>query len=165
MSVAHAMPAVAEIRVGISDLQCAQGPSVRVITHALGSCVGVFAWHPQTLRGGCLHFKLPATEKPRPEQPFMYANTGLRALFRTLVRNAREARRLRLVACGGAEMAWGPKSCEVGERNVEALRAFLHRHRLTLDAEDFGGSDARTAGIDLTDGGVHVRTASKIYTL
>jgi chemotaxis protein CheD len=143
-----------EVRVGIGDLGMGQGPEGTVVTHALGSCVGVFAFHPISRLGACLHYMLP--KNASQEEPYKFADTGLPLLIRSVSTSLKEARPLRLVACGGATLQRDVELFRIGQRNVAALRAFLWKHGLLLAAEDLGGEQPRTARLDLQSGLVTV---------
>lgn len=147
-----------ELAVGIADLQIA-GPPVRsIVTHALGSCVGVFVWDPETCLGGCLHYMLPKSDGS-PGNPDRFADTGMARLIRGVAPDKAAARRLRIVACGGASM-YEENSFRVGPRNIAALKQFLWNIGLPLAAHDLGGNSPRTARIDLASGRVTVDSSN-----
>ena len=151
----YALPAKAtEVRVGIADLGMGQGPEGSVVTHALGSCIGVFAYHPVTRLGACLHYMLP--KNPGDDTPYKYADSGLPLLIRSVASNRREARQLRLVAVGGATLQRDVELFRIGQRNIAALKEFFWKHGLILAADDVGGDAPRTARIDLASGQVTV---------
>jgi len=143
---------VPETRVGIADLGVGRGPKGSVVTHALGSCVAVFAWHPITLVGGCLHYMLPVTSTG--EEPHKFANTGIPRLLRAVARSRSDLARLRIVATGGAKMQATVSSFQIGARNVDAVHRVLEELGLRLHAHDLGGSAPRTARLDLANGRV-----------
>ena len=47
-----------ELKVGIGDMKFARGDS-RIITYALGSCIGITFYDPLIKLGGLLHIMLP----------------------------------------------------------------------------------------------------------
>ena len=157
------LPPVGEVRVGIADLGMGRGPEGTVVTHALGSCIGVFAWHPETKLGACLHFMLP--KNPGDGEPYKYADSGIPLLIRSVVDSRKEARKLRIVATGGANMQRDVELFRIGKRNVAALRALMWRHGLVLAAEDLGGSTPRTARLDLSNGLVTVQAGPQTHVL
>jgi len=154
---------VEEVRVGIADLGMGRGPQGSVVTHALGSCIGVFAWHPVTKLGACLHYMLP--KNPGEGTPYKYADSGIPLLIRSVVQSRREARKLRIVATGGANMQRDVELFRIGKRNIAALRALMWRHGLVLAAEDLGGCSPRTARLDLSNGQVTVQSGSQTLVL
>lgn len=148
-----------EVSVGIGDMKIARAPATSVVTHALGSCIGVFAWDPETKVGGCLHYMLPKSEGGT--EPLKYADTGLPLLIRGVAPEAAIAKRLRIVACGGAQMNTDSAMFRIGQRNVAAVRQFMWQFGLVLAAHDFGGNSPRTARLDLRTGQVTVDSASR----
>jgi chemotaxis protein CheD len=150
----------AEVVVGIGDLQVGRPPVATLVTHALGSCVGVFAWDPETHIGACLHFMLPKSDSPGRD-PNKYADTGMPRLVRAVAPDTAVAQRLRLVACGGAVMNGDAGMFRIGQRNVAAVRQFLWHYGLVLAAHDFAGTEPRTARLDLATGRVCVDSGSR----
>lgn len=165
MSAAAFKGAKPQRRVLVGDLQVGQGPNLTIITYALGSCVGLFAWHPDTLQGGCLHYKLPRCPDPTSDEPFKYGDRGIPTLIRSLAHSASDARRLRLVACGGASLAVENGTRRVGQRNIAILKKFLWKHGLVLAAHDLGGSTPRTVELDLATGQVAVQARHSLEIL
>jgi chemotaxis protein CheD len=58
-----------------------------LVTHALGSCLGLMVYDPEARVGGLLHAMLPLS-KINPEKarsnPFMFVDTGVPRLFRAI---------------------------------------------------------------------------------
>ncbi|MFK7930350.1 MAG: chemotaxis protein CheD [Myxococcota bacterium] len=154
-----------QLRVLVGDLKVAQGPDASIITFALGSCVGLFAWHPHTLQGGCLHYKLPVHPEGDTSNPYKYGDLGIPTLIRALATDKRDARNLRLIACGGAAMGSGSDTRRVGKRNIAIMKKFLWKHGLVLLSEDLGGDIARTAELNLANGTVTVQARNTLTTL
>ncbi|MEZ4240367.1 MAG: chemotaxis protein CheD [Myxococcota bacterium] len=153
-----------ELSVGIGDLKAGQPPVRSIVTHALGSCIGAFAWDPQTLRGACLHFVLPKADD-RMVEPARYADTGLPKLIRAVADDKAAAGRLRIVACGGANLNADNQTFRIGSRNIAALRQFMWKYGLVLAAHDLGGESPRTARLDLQSGKVTVSSGDRSILL
>ena len=84
-STPHSLPGTSpRITVGVADLQATADRGTRVITHALGSCIGVTAWDPRTHATAMLHYMLPES-KVSPEkaehQPAMFGDLGVPLLI------------------------------------------------------------------------------------
>ena len=47
------------IVVGVSDMKVSKDPESVLVTHSLGSCIGVAVYDPIVRAGGLLHFMLP----------------------------------------------------------------------------------------------------------
>ena len=76
------------ITVDISDAKVATDPEHVLATYSLGSCIGVCLYN-QAERIGCmLHYLLPdssANPQRAKENPFIYADTGMKALLEKLM--------------------------------------------------------------------------------
>ncbi len=147
--------------VGVADLAVGGAADGRIVTYALGSCIGLTAFDPATKIGGMLHFMLPqpsANSDPRGRNHCMYVTTGLPTLLRRLTAAGAEPRRLVLTAAGGAETLTGRGNMAIGRRNHTMLRKALWKMNLRLAGEDIGGAHARTLSLDLFTGVVEVRT-------
>ncbi len=147
--------------VGVADMAIAREADGRIVTYALGSCIGVSAWDPVTKVGGLLHYMLPQPVElsdPKTLKPLMYCSTGIPLLLRRLASAGCQQHRLVVCAAGGAEILEGAASLAIGKRNRAMLRKVLWKLGVTLVAEDTGGGIARTMALDLGKGEVHVRS-------
>lgn len=156
-----------QIVVSISDMKISNSPADVLATFSLGSCIGVSAYDPRTRIGGLIHCLLPSTRNSRRDSrdnPYMFVNTGVSAMIRTLLRKGAARNRLILKAAGGANMR-GDQTFLTGERNAEALRRLLARNNMALDAEELGGTIPRTMYLRLSDGQVTVKTFGKVREL
>lgn len=154
--------------VGVADLAVVAGPDHEIVTYALGSCIGVTVWDPQTHVGGLLHFMLP-TSKTNPDKasttPAMFADTGLPLLFKRSYELGASKSRLVVCAAGGAEVLAGNGHFRIGHRNRTVLRKVFFKAGVLLKAEDCGGNDSRTLTLNLADGTVTVKSRGTETTL
>lgn len=158
---------MANIVVSISDMKVSHKPGDVLTTFSLGSCVGVAAWDPVTRAGGLIHCLLPlsTTAPERAQQnPYMFVNTGVGALLKTLFRMGAARERLVIKAAGGANMR-GEDPYNIGARNSAVLEELLTRHGFTLAASEFGGTIPRTLTLFLDSGRVTVKTLGKEHEL
>jgi chemotaxis protein CheD len=149
-----------DLVVGVADMAIGSAQDQRIVTYALGSCIGLTAYDPAAQVGGMLHFMLPqpsGKSDPKQLKQFMYATTGIPYMFRRLVERGALQNRLVLVAAGGAEILEGAANMAIGKRNRTMLRKVLWKMNLQLAAEDIGGAHARTMCLDLVTGAVDVR--------
>jgi chemotaxis protein CheD len=150
--------------VGVADLAIGAAAQTRLVTYALGSCIGLTAYDPVAKVGGLLHYMLPQPAEqvdPKTLKPFMYATTGIPLLVRRLVDVGARQERLLLCAAGGAEILEGAANMAIGKRNRTMLRKVLWKMNIALVAEDTGGGVARTMTLDLDKGEVHIRSRDK----
>lgn len=147
--------------VGVADMAIGHEPHGRLITYALGSCIGLSAFDPVTRIGGLLHYMLPQPADQvdvKTLKPAMYATTGIPLLLRKLTDAGAQQSRLIVCAAGGAEILEGAATMAIGKRNRTILRKVLWKIGVALVAEDTGGSTARTMTLDLGRGDVSIRS-------
>jgi chemotaxis protein CheD len=147
--------------VGVADLAVAREAQGRLLTYALGSCVGVSAYDPLAKIGGLLHFMLPHPAPhadPAGLKPCTFASHGIPLLLRKLADAGASLQRLVVCAAGGAEMLEAGATVSIGKRNRAMLRHVLAQEGIALTAEDTGGAHARTMALDLARGEVWVRS-------
>ena len=156
---------MADVTVGMADLQVSADPESRLVTYALGSCLGVAVYDPVARVGGLLHVMLPLSdidvERARAN-PALFVDTGVPALFRACYRlGAVKSRVIVKVAGGAAAGAEGaPDQFQIGKRNVLALRKLLWKNGVLVRAQDVGWHQvARTMSLSLADGSVMLRSA------
>lgn len=146
------------IEVGIGELAVARAPK-RLMTPALGSCVGVAVFCLETKSGGLAHVMLPKPAGERVGDPARFADFAVPELVRLLV--ARGCRRadLRAKIAGGAAMFKGEEFIAgIGQRNLSEVRRQLDLLGIPVSGEDVGEAHARTVEIDLTTGVMQVRS-------
>ncbi|GAB4257338.1 MAG: chemoreceptor glutamine deamidase CheD [Deferrisomatales bacterium] len=146
--------------VGISDCKVSDDPSDRILTYALGSCVGVVLYDPAAQVGGMLHLMLPDSRyrsAGRPLNPFMYADTGVGALLDSVTALGAAPRRLVAKLAGGANMLSRSAVLDIGGRNIEAVVDLLGRLRIPVRGRSLGGTRGRSMELALADGSVRVR--------
>ncbi|GAB5495202.1 MAG: chemotaxis protein CheD [Phycisphaerales bacterium] len=148
------------IVVGVADLAVAKGPGVSIITHALGSCIGVTIFDPTTNVGGMLHFMLPDSKINADKaggNPAMFADTGIPMLFKKAYELGATKENLIVCAAGGAEVLADSGHFKIGSRNRTVLRKIFWKNNVLLSADDTGGNNSRTLQLSLDDGRVVVR--------
>lgn len=146
--------------VSVSDAKVSAVAEDSLVTYSLGSCIGVSLYDPVVKVGGLLHYQLPESSmdpQKAVENPFMFADSGMKVMFELLAAFGAAKKRLRVKIAGGASMAMGPKGFDIGKRNHLAIRKVLWQNGLFLDAEDIGGEEPRNMHLDIADGRVIVR--------
>ena len=162
---APAAPSAGLVVVGVGDVQFAVGAG-RLVTYALGSCLGVAVHDAAAGVAGLLHVMLPAsnTDPARAAQtPAMFVDTGLPLLFRESYRLGAKKERLTVRVVGGAHQAEREEDdlFQIGKRNLLAVRKLLWRNNVLVRGEDVGESRvSRTLYLDAATGGLRVRATS-----
>jgi chemotaxis protein CheD len=74
-----------KVVVGVGGLAVSNNQAMILTTYSLGSCLGVTIYDPVSRVGGLLHAMLPDSSinaAKAAEQPAMFVDTGIGALFR-----------------------------------------------------------------------------------
>lgn len=151
-----------EITVNISDARVSDDPAHVLATYSLGSCIGVCLYSRKMRTAGLLHYLLPdSTENPQKatENPFVYADTGMKTLLEKLTSMGIKKNQLSVKLAGGAQrLKVKAKGFNIGKRNYLAVRKILWKQGMFIDAEDVGGFSPRTLYMSVTDGTVTIRS-------
>ncbi|OEU62417.1 MAG: chemotaxis protein CheD [Desulfobacterales bacterium PC51MH44] len=126
-----------------------------LITHALGSCLGLIVYDPEIQIGGLLHAMLPLSKINRDKaqaNPYMFVDTGVPTLFNTLYEMGAKKSRLVVKAAGCGNPMGRNETFKLGERNYSALKKLLWKSDILLEAEDIGGTKSRTVNFDILSG-------------
>ena len=148
------------IIVDVSDAKVSKDRDDVLVTYSLGSCIGVCLYDPVTHVGGMLHYQLPSSaDDPHRgnERPLMFADTGMKLLVEKMESLGAERKRLCVKIAGGAAMANGPNSFNIGKRNQLAIKKVLWKNRMLVDAADIGGTSPRNMYMNIEDGSVTIR--------
>ena len=157
-----------QITVGIGECAVSSNADCTLVTYGLGSCIAVAAWDPQTRCAGLLHFMFPdSTADPGRfrDNPYLFADTGIRAMVHLLSRRRSVPENLVLRAAGGASVMQGPSLFNIGRRNYESMRQVLADAKLALHSEDIGGSASRTMRLDAATGRCRVEQDGRVIEL
>lgn len=149
-----------ELKVGIGDMKISRGAG-RIITYALGSCIGISFYDPMTHLGALLHIMLPARFNASDPNIFKYADSGIQETIRKLSAFGMVKSRMIVKIAGGAkmfELGGDSNFGNIGERNAVSVKKELLQAGLRIAAEDTGGTYARTMWIDLNNGDVTIKT-------
>lgn len=150
--------------VGVGEMKVSNDSADELVTHSLGSCLGIGIHDPLANVGGLLHVMLPYA-RLNPERakntPFMYADTGLPRLFHAAYDLGAHKRRLRVVLVGGARIIKAKGQYKIGKQNYLAVRRLLWRNNVFVTAEEVGGTDARSMNLSVENGEVTVRINSE----
>ncbi len=149
--------------VGVADMAISTTAGDVIVTHALGSCLGIAAYDSSSAVGGILHVMLPtATVNPDKAKanPYMFVDTGLPAFFHTLYGRGAVKQRLVVKVAGGANVNnVKTDSFAIGKRNYIMFKKLLWKNGVLIEAADVGGSHARTMYLEIGSGRVWLSTA------
>ena len=146
--------------VGISDQQIVVTPD-KLVTYALGSCVGICIYDNKMRVGGLSHILLPEAFKDVGKNDvFKFANTAIETMVHAMERLGCNRFQLSAKIAGGANM-FVTQGKSIGERNVEVVKRELYRLRIRIVAEDIGLNYGRTIEFNSEDGTMIVKTAGR----
>ena len=132
-----------------------------LITYALGSCIGVCFHDPVAKVGALLHIMLPLNMEAGRKNTLKYADTGIRETLRQMESKGASRSRITAKIAGGAKMfeVSGSNGLgNIGQRNIESVKATLRRENIRLLAEHTGGTVARTLLFDPATGQACIRS-------
>lgn len=157
------------IPVGIGELKIGKDPQEVLVAYGLGSCVGVCIYDPDSKVGGLAHVMLPNSAEAVSQRPLSkFADCAVPMLLDEMGRLGVAKRRLVSKIAGGAQMLVAPgfsgNSFNIGERNVDAVKAALERLNVPLLKADTGGHRGRTLAMHLGVGKILVRTVGEKET-
>lgn len=135
-----------------------------IVTHALGSCIGIAVYDPVAVAGGMLHFMLPdSTVNPQRavQNPWMFGNVAIPMFFRKLYDLGAEKKRLIVKAAGGAQFLDDKDFFAIGKRNHTMMRKIFWQNGVLIKAENIGGTISRTLFLDIATGRTWISTAGK----
>ena len=141
-----------QLVVGIADMKIGRGPS-KLITYALGSCIGICFYDPMIRLGGMVHIMLPNNMEGSNSNVFKYADTGIPATLRKMeVFGGAKSRMICKIAGGTRSIG------NIGQRNIETVKKVLAKEGIRISKEDVGLNYARTMLLDAETGIVAVRS-------
>jgi len=150
------------ITVDISDAKISIDPMHVLATYSLGSCIGVCLYNRAEHTGGMLHYLLPessANPQRAKDNPFIYADTGMKALLKKLISTGIKKNQITVKVAGGAKrLKVTAKNFDIGKRNYLAIRKILWENGMFIDAEEVGGCLPRTLYMSIADGTVIVKS-------
>lgn len=136
------------------------GDGEKLITYALGSCIGICLYEPQLKLAALIHIMLPLNMETGRKNAYKYADTGIRTTLREM--EMKGARRAAITAkiAGGARMfeVSGGSLGNIGQRNSESVHQILRMEKIRLLWEDVGGTIARTMEFDSATGNGTIRS-------
>ena len=149
--------------VGVADMKVANVAGDVIVTHALGSCLGVMVYDPVAVVGGMLHVMMPQAslnpEKAR-SNPFMFVDSGVPAFFQELYAAGAVKGRCVVTVAGGSNVNGGDNDrFAIGKRNYLMLRKLFWKNGILIKAEDVGGTAPRTVYLEIGTGRTWLSTA------
>ena len=141
--------------VGVSDMKISRSAGDVIVTHALGSCIGIAIHDPKACVGGILHYMLPLSKvdlDKAKKNPYMFGDTGIPELFKQAYKMGATKDNLRVVMAGGSQVFEKKDFFAIGKRNTVIARKMFWKNNVLIDAEHVGGSIPRTMYLEIGSG-------------
>lgn len=138
--------------VGVSDMKLSNCVGDVIVTHALGSCIGIAVHDPENHIGGILHYMLPLSTVDPEKNPLMFGDTGIPLLFEEAYKLGAKKDRLRVVMAGGAQVFEERDFFDIGKRNTVIARKLFWKNNVLIAAENVGGHAPRTMYLEIGSG-------------
>lgn len=154
--------------VGISEFAVSSDPADVLVTHSLGSCVGLVLHDPVACVGGMLHSMMPmSSSNPTKagEAPAMYTDTGAALLLQRLFDMGATKANLTAKVVGAASHLDQNGIFRIGEKNYAVVRKVLWKNGILIAAEDVGGANSRTVYFEVGTGRVFIRSEQVLKEL
>lgn len=135
----------------------------RLITYALGSCLGIVIYDPVANVAGMLHVMLPTgtiDAQKMQDKPAMFVDSGVPILFKECYKLGAKKERMIIKVAGGAHAGASEEGdrFQIGKRNMIALRKLLWKNGVLVHANDTGGiQTSRTMWVDVATGDVTLK--------
>jgi chemotaxis protein CheD len=149
--------------VGVADVKVSRDAATRLVTYALGSCLGVAVHDPVARVGGLLHVMLPTgtiDQAKMQQKPAMFVDSGVPVLFKECYRLGAKKERMVVKVAGGAHAGATEEGdrFQIGKRNMIALRKLLWKNGVLVHAQETGGvQTSRTMWLDVGSGAVTLK--------
>ena len=95
------------------------------------------------------------------KNPYMFADTGIPALFKSAYKLGAKKQRLKVVVVGGSQILDQKGFFNIGKRNETAVRKMFHRNNVIIDYTDVGGVVNRTIKLAVDNGDVWLKVSGK----
>jgi len=157
--------------VSVADMKLTTSGEDLLITHSLGSCLGVIIYDAVASVGALLHVMLPlSTINPEKavDNPYMFVDTGVPRLLNECYKMGAKKGNLVVKVAGGAKIGAAAQSGDffaIGSRNVTVFRKILWKNGLMCKAADVGGTRPRTLSLDMNTGEVLIRSDGQVTAL
>ena len=151
------------IIVGVADYKISTEPATYIITHALGSCLGI-TFHDEKRRiGGMLHAMLPTAKITQGEKirEAMFLDTGIPKLLTTLIRAGAKKGDMRCKVFGGAQLMATDNFFRIGSKNIDMFYRLSQEMDLDVVSWEVSGRVNRTIRLNNLTGDVIVKIPSK----
>lgn len=159
-----------KLTVNISDCKISTSEDDLIVTHALGSCIGMVMYDPKLKIGAMLHYMLPSAGKKFNTpgfNPYMYGDTGIQVMLRKLEDLGCKRNSLKVIMAGGSAINRSEQSdfFAIGKRNHTIARKVLWKLQMLITKEHTGSDISRSLYLDMKTGNVWFLSKGQKYDL
>ncbi len=153
--------------VGVGELIVSGNLNDIVATYALGSCIGVILYDPETMVGGILHAALPeAPYKEKPDiVPERYVNTGIPLLFKKAYTLGASKKNIKIYLAGASNFLGKNDVFNISTANYNATKYILEKNGVAVEREYCNKSESISVFLRVESGEITVKTPGKIFDL
>ena len=148
--------------VNFSEMKISNNPVETLVAFSIGAGIGMSVHDPVGGLGGILNFILPDSSKGNgnnpSKSPFMFADTGIAALLKSLFEQGAKVENLKVVIAGAAHIMDQSGVFNIGQKNLEALKTNLGDHDVKIYHEAVGGIKSRTISLEIGSGRSIIKT-------
>jgi chemotaxis protein CheD len=149
------------VRVMMAEYRIMKTPA-RMMTMALGSCLGIVLYDGRAGVGALAHVMHPSWKKVKNNSnKGKFVDTAIEVMISEMSEAGGDPNRIAAKLFGGATMFDSRPNCrgviQIGALNIRAAREVLGSKGIPVVSESVGGSRGRTIMFDLSDGSVLVR--------
>ncbi len=163
------LPDAGRMVVGIGAIAACRAGAGLIITHALGSCLGIVVHDPHAHVGAMLHAQLPLGQLNADlarQHPERFVDLGIPLLFKAATDLGANRRLLRVTVAGAANMiATTNDLFNIATRNLTVMRKLFWQQGILLAGEDTGGTSPRTMSLRLDTGETVIESQGRKYLL
>jgi chemotaxis protein CheD len=156
------------IHIGLGEIAVTKDTSVILTCTGLGSCIAMCVYDPFTRSGGLAHMLLPTcrTRSDISSPPVKYIDTGTPLLINRLLKQGSSKENLIVKITGGARMLHVPgySQLDIGQRNIEAVKAALKGENVPIVGTEIGGNFGRSVHFYLDSGRILIKSVSGSVT-
>lgn len=119
----------------------AQGEMIGTV---LGSCISACIRDPKVGVGGMNHFMLPSTKETLNSKIRLdssearYGNFAMEVMINEILKAGGKRRNLEVKLFGGGKVLSSMEKIDIGGKNIEFVREYLHDENLNIKSEDLG---------------------------
>lgn len=151
------------VKVGLAQFKIGEAP-LKMVTMALGSCLGIVLYDGNSRVGALAHVMHPWRSKVRNNvNRAKFVDSAIEMMLIRMIKSGADKKHITAKLFGGARMfqhVVGSRGVmQIGEENVASARQTLALNNIPIVAESTGGEKGRSIHFDLTNGSVVMRDA------